>query len=82
MIHLASGAMRGIWSDLGLDTGPGEAKRLAKIGRHKKTRLVLEQWPRQRRGLGHRLGCPNPMYQGLDSPRPWTHEIATDLHRT
>ena len=33
-------------------------------------------------GLGHRLGCPNPMYQGLDSPRPWTHEIATDLHRT
>ena len=47
IIHLApmaSGDKRGIWPDLGLDLRPGEAKRcLAKIGRHKKTGLVLAQ---------------------------------------
>ena len=41
---MASGDRRGIWPDLGPDLRPGEAKRcLAKIGRHKKTGLVLAQ---------------------------------------
>ena len=51
--------------------------------KNRQTRNLCWDWCERPGGAGvGSLGCPNPMYQGLDSPRPWTLKIATDLHLT
>ena len=77
--------IREIWLP-GLGPDPSETIRSQALGKNRQTRKLGWCWclgtrPWAAGGLG-RHGCPNPMYQGLDSRRPWTHEIATDLHRT
>ena len=51
--------------------------------KNRQTRNLCWGWCERPGGAGvGSPGCPNPMYQGLDSPRPWTLKIATDLHLT